>query len=564
MFVDKKRKYEVEEGKVEVADGDMQWGAVSATKVPARPKRTSVENQFSRSQEAHAEHFVDEVMQMYKSVLTHDNVPTGAVQEVRRLLEEIHAKYSPSMGDVFLTGSSDCCQLGLASQDSVSRLTLFNELVDKDIVHVTCGSMSNFVLDRQGRVYSWGSSDKGALARRTDLVADPETEFKAERVTGFNPSKLGTVKIPAANEDSSISQVVAGAGHVLFLSNTGAVYVAGSYLIDNKAWREEPPPDQPDKDNTLTELYEGAAPLGFREEPRHVYRMPQLVDQIYAGSSMSAARLADGTLVTWGCDAKGELGRGTPAEISDTVLNPKDSAEKELCVKIMKDDFLIPKPVKFSHPMGKHVVLDVACGQNHMLVVVRLVGQSGTRVYGTGLNQYGQLGLGDEKNRNELTLIPDSLGKNIISVSAGLFHSMFLSANGYVIYTCGRCDSGQLGIEDKVPEVGDFRNRMQVLPIDIKDPDEDVNFKQIAAGENSCFAVTRTGKLYSWGFGESGQLGHGRNADQLRATAITKYAKDKPGFVLEVASGSQHTIVLINREMGKNDNRGPSDRTVDN
>ena len=182
MSVEKKRKFAVEEGKGEAADGEVKWGALSATKVAARPRRTSEENQFSRSQEAHAEHYVQEVMQMYEAVLSDDALPTGTVLEVRRLLDEICAKYSPSMGDVFVTGSSDCCQLGLASRDSVSRLTLYNELVDKDIVHVTCGSMSNFVLDRQGRVYSWGSSDKGALARRTDTVVDPDTEFKAERV----------------------------------------------------------------------------------------------------------------------------------------------------------------------------------------------------------------------------------------------------------------------------------------------------------------------------------------------------------------------------------------------
>ena len=191
----------------------------------------------------------------------------------------------------------------------------------------------------------------------------------------------------------------------MFLSSKGAVYVAGSYLIDNKAWREEPPPDQPDNDNTATELYEGAAPRGFREEARHIYKMPQQVDRIYAGSSMSAARLVDGTLVTWGCDAKGELGRGSSEEDCNTVLNPIDSAAKKRCKQIMTDDFLIPKPVKYADNIGPHIVVDVACGQNHMLVVVKENGSFETRVYATGLNQYGQLGLGDQINRNVLTLV---------------------------------------------------------------------------------------------------------------------------------------------------------------
>ena len=145
--------------------------------------------------------------------------------------------------------------------------------------------------------------------------------------------------------------------------------------------------------------------------------------------------------------------------------------------------------------------------------------------------------------------IPDSLGKDIVSVSAGLSHSMFLDITGRHIYTCGRCDSGQLGITDSLPEPGDFRNTLQPLKFDIQGADEDLDFKQIAAGDDSCFAVTRTGKLYSWGYGDSGQLGHGADEDQLRATLVTDFVKPGSGFVLEVASGSQHTIVLAHREM---------------
>jgi regulator of chromosome condensation len=145
--------------------------------------------------------------------------------------------------------------------------------------------------------------------------------------------------------------------------------------------------------------------------------------------------------------------------------------------------------------------------------------------------------------------IPDSLGKDIVSVSAGLFHSMFLNITGRKIYTCGRCDAGQLGISDTLPEYGAWRERMQPVAFDVEDPDEDLNFKQIAAGDDSCYAVTRTGKLYSWGAGGEGQLGHGTAASKMRPTPVKKFSKEDAGFVLEVASGSQHTIVLANREM---------------
>ena len=388
MSVEKKRKHQDE---------------VKRTTAAFYPKRHNRQNHFSILQEKEAEYREDAVMKMYEKVLTDDNFEMFVIYELRRRFEAIAKKFRPCMGDVFVTGDSDGSQLGMASTTAVSRLTLFMELTDKDIVHVTCGSMSNFVLDRQGRVFSWGSSDKGALARRTEENTD-SAEERAERVTGFKPSKHG-LKIAATSEDESICDVAAGTGHVLFLTRTGNVYVGGSYLLENRSWREEPPPDHPDEDDTATVLYEGAAPRGFREGPRHVFKMPSFVDRIYAGSSMSAARLVNGTLVTWGCDAKGELGRGSGEEICGIVLNPKNAAEEAVRFETMKDDFLIPKPVKFSEAIGEYVVLDVACGQNHMLVVVRLGSDQETRVYGTGLNQYGQLGLGDRIDRNVLTLV---------------------------------------------------------------------------------------------------------------------------------------------------------------
>jgi regulator of chromosome condensation len=382
-------------------------------------KRREEENSFQLSQRQHWYHLVQQTFQLYESELTERNggkFHMSIALEIRRVLEEIKSKYCPTIGNVFVTGSNDGCQLGEASSVSVSRLIIFKHPTGADIVHATCGSMSNFILDNQGRVYSWGSSDKGALGRRTDTEADPETEFKATQITGFHPSRMAPALRSAtnddinsfngdSNDDSKILQVVAGGSHVLFLSNCGNVYVAGSYVMDNKSWREEAPPDQPDQDYTDTELYEGAAPRGFRDQPRHVYRLPQLVDKIFAGTSMSAARLADGTLMTWGCDAKGELGRGSTVETCDIVLNPKDANEKKKAFEIMKHDFLIPKPVKYSPAIGKHIVLDVACGQNHMLVVLREEDSFETKVYGTGLNQYGQLGLGDNTNRNVLTLV---------------------------------------------------------------------------------------------------------------------------------------------------------------
>jgi alpha-tubulin suppressor-like RCC1 family protein len=75
---------------------------------------------------------------------------------------------------------------------------------------------------------------------------------------------------------------------------------------------------------------------------------------------------------------------------------------------VVKESFLKPKPVIFaSQPNLQRRVIEVACGMNHMLVVARNPQSVSGRgnLYSAGLNQYGQLGMGDTDERHALTLV---------------------------------------------------------------------------------------------------------------------------------------------------------------
>ena len=68
------------------------------------------------------------------------------------------------------------------------------------------------------------------------------------------------------------------------------------------------------------------------------------------------------------------------------------------------------------------------------------------QIYAFGYNLYGQLGLGDNNNRNIPTLISNLT--NIIQISSGYTHSLALNNNGQV-YAFGNNFAGQLGLGDK-------------------------------------------------------------------------------------------------------------------
>jgi hypothetical protein len=73
---------------------------------------------------------------------------------------------------------------------------------------------------------------------------------------------------------------------------------------------------------------------------------------------------------------------------------------------IVRNQFLKPSPVRWS--WGSHhnkQVVSIACGQYHLLACAREAGDTQLRLYSSGLNNYGQLGLGDNEDRHELTLV---------------------------------------------------------------------------------------------------------------------------------------------------------------
>lgn len=120
----------------------------------------------------------------------------------------------------------------------------------------------------------------------------------------------------------------------------------------------------------------------------------------------------------------------------------------------------------------------------------------------TGLNNYGQLGLGDTTNRNTFTFVSEDWDV----VSAGEFHSVGIK-NGK-LYAWGLNSSGELGQGDTI---GSSSSPLQV------GTDEDWVF--VAAGGRWNIAKKSNGTLWSWGQNSNGQLGLG---DQTTRTVPTQ------------------------------------------
>ena len=160
----------------------------------------------------------------------------------------------------------------------------------------------------------------------------------------------------------------------------------------------------------------------------------------------------------------------------------------------------------------------------------------GSSVYTFGCGDAGRLGHGNEENQLAPRQVPAAglHHEQVVMVAVGSAHTVALSAEGQV-YTWGWGFFGQLGHNDLVN---------QLVPRQVEPGrlgGEKVVFE--AAGEDHTAAVTGGGRLYTWGTGVAGQLGHGDERNR-RTPGPVGAGAFRGAAVVMAACGGEHTLVV--------------------
>ena len=228
--------------------------------------------------------------------------------------------------------------------------------------------------------------------------------------------------------------------------------------------------------------------------------------------------------MSWGLGECGELGR---------IVGPMKDGEAYNLERIVREH-ITPHPVVFKGG-GNRFVRKVGCGAYHLMVCT-VENTGGGGLWASGLNNYGQLGLGDIDNRTELCRI-DIDGERVEDVDGGMHHSMCYTKEGG-LYAWGRGDSGQLGIKEEC-EVG----YCEMEPMTVELPGAKGRVKSIGCGSNHNLVVTTANEVFSWGYGDMLALGHGKDRDENKPRII----KGIEGRVLVVAGGGQHSAIVVSK-----------------
>ncbi|KAL7488195.1 hypothetical protein ACHAW6_013783 [Cyclotella cf. meneghiniana] len=478
--------------------------------------------------------------------------------------------YCKTYGDVAVFGFGECGQLGCGqgmTQSMSPRIVAGLRGIEAGAV--ASGAIHTLVLTERGEVYSFGCPDEGALGGIAVDEGYQPCKVEDFVTSNFGPNGTGATSDVLTFEqrkrivgNSTIVHIAAGETASFALSEDGDLFMWGSYRDkEGRLFRHMPPPDDdriPTGRKDMSQLREDETeecfipPRGTQDWPLHLC-MDKKTKDICAGDGWCAAILEDETIVTWGIGTTGEMARKVPPLDKNTPNH------------VVISEFLTPKPPIWSGLPGKKKVTAIACGCYHLLAVVR---EGGMNVYGSGLNQYGQLGLGDIVNRHELTKIDFFEGRNIVKVDGGFHFSCFVNNTGKELYCCGRSDYGQLGFSIEPPDSGLYETTPIRVPLvytidmskvtnpkgnciiesDIVEEDQP-EIEQISCGSAHVLVLTKGGDVYSWGYAEFGACGQGkRDTDIMRPQKMESKLANAQGAkykVKYVSGGIQHSAVVV-------------------
>jgi alpha-tubulin suppressor-like RCC1 family protein len=273
-----------------------------------------------------------------------------------------------------------------------------------------------------------------------------------------NVPTLITVFVPSLRNGDKIVQIQWGDAHSAFLTQAGDLYTWG--------------------ENTYSQLGQGSTFTGDTTLPTKItvaLAGGDKIVQLSVGGYHSAFLTEAGHIYTWGDNTNGQLGQGfgftepaTPTRIES--VSPALAAGES--------------------------IIQVAMGLNHSAFLT-----SAGHLYTWGRNTYGQLGHG---NYSSYLNLPTKINFEdyITNVALGTAHTVCTNSVDQ-LYMFGTID---LFTKFHTPTVVNYTAA------------EGETIKQLAPGSFHSAFLTSAGRVFTWGWNNSGQLGDGSSSTNVTTT----------------------------------------------
>lgn len=290
------------------------------------------------------------------------------------------------------------------------------------------------------------------------------------------------------------------------------------------------------------------------------------VQNIACGGRHVALVTKQGEIFSWGEESGGRLGHGVDSDVlhpklldvlSSTNIELVACGEYHTCAVTLSGELYtwgdghfgllghgnevchwVPKRV--NGPLEGIHVSSIACGPWHTAVVT-----SAGQLFTFGDGTFGVLGHGDKISVSKPREVESLKGLRTVRAACGVWHTAAVvevmvgnssssNCSSGKLFTWGDGDKGRLGHGDKESKLVPTCVAALVEP----------NFCQVACGHSMTIALTTSGHVYTMGSPMFGQLGNPQADGKLPSRVEGKLAKS---FVEEIACGAYHVAVLTSR-----------------
>ena len=350
----------------------------------------------------------------------------------------------------------------------------------KDIKELSAGDYHTAVIDKDGKLLTWGANWDGELGDGTSI----DRNFPVELGGGFADHKWKAVS--------------AGVGYTVAIDENGKIYTWGNNYCG-----------QLGDDTTSSRDVPGELGGGFAG-----YKWKAVSAGIFHTAAIreDTDNLAnDGKIYTWGYNSAGQLGDGTisarsvPGELADGY--------------------------KFKWKA-------VSAGDSHSVAIKEdkdNLANDG-KIYTWGHNQYGELGDDTTSDRKVPGELADGYRFKWKAVSTSISYTVAIRedkdnlANDGKIYTWGVNYYGKLGDHAITTD-------RRYVPGELGGGFAEHKWKAVSSGDSHTVAIDESGKLWGWGDNFSGQMGNNTKSDFLSPVCILDRCA-------AAGAGSRFTIII--------------------
>lgn len=390
----------------------------------------------------------------------------------------------------------------------------------------------------RGGVLAWGDNGSGQLGNGTTTRS-------------LVPTAVGA-PAGASKPLTNIVQVVGGTRFSLALTADGKVYAWG----DNRYGQLGNNPNYVSFNNG-TYIYNPSTgtytfnPSGSGLRSSGIPGLVQTqqgtpltgIVAIAAGQDHALALASDGTLWSWGRNQYGQLGLSSSSSFGSSSSFNAYASQVTASVSSANSGS--------GTNSGSGIlsgVVAMAAGAYHSLAVLN----DGT-VMAWGSNSSGQLGNGvSGPGTDSATPVAVTVLQNAVSVAAGQYHSLALTADGQV-YAWGFDGDGELGDGGFGSGTtgtfnGTFNGNVSLSPTPILvQLGTTTPITSIVAGQYHSLSLAQDGSVFSWGSNSSGQLGDGTSG-RFSASFFPNQVNYASGASLlgsGIGAGGSHSLVIL-------------------